>query len=188
LPTILTHAAFGLAACHALAARPRRWRLWAAAALVPVVPDADTPLMRALYPDDPFAGVFNPTPWTHRGATHSLAFALVLGALGLLALERRDRTLRNGALLCAIAASHGVLDAFTDGGSGIAFLWPFHDGRWRWPFAPIEVAPLTISGFFTSRGWEVFCSELLWVWLPTGLALAALKGVELLRRPAMPAD
>ena len=59
--------------------------------------------------------------------------------------------------LFAAVASHGALDAFTNGGSGIEFLWPFSDERY---FAP------------PARGVELLKSEVIWIWLPT-LALAA---------------
>jgi inner membrane protein len=68
-------------------------------------------------------GIEYADPLGHRGLTHSLLFAAVLaaGAVGLL-----SRSLRPGArfpawLYLALAtASHGVFDAFTNGGLGVA--------------------------------------------------------------------
>jgi hypothetical protein len=48
-----------------------------------------------------------------------------------------------------------------------------------WSARPIAVAPLSIPGFFTERGWTVFVSELRWVWAP---ALAAVLVGEAVRR------
>ena len=55
-------------------------------------------------------------------------------------------------------ASHGVLDALTDGGSGVAFLAPFDDTRYFFPWRPIRVSPFW-GGFFTPRGLETVTSE-----------------------------
>ena len=36
----------------------------------------------------------------------------------------------------------GLLDTLTDGGLGIALLWPFSDARYFAPWRPIPVAPI----------------------------------------------
>ena len=64
---------------------------------------------------------------------------------------------------------HPLLDDCTDGGLGVALFSPFINERYFFGFRPIEVSPISVSGFFTQRGWEVFKSELYWVWLPSGL-------------------
>jgi inner membrane protein len=77
--------------------------------------------------------------------------------------------------LSLAAASHGLLDAFTTGGYGIAFLWPFSEQRFFAPVQMIDVSPLSISRFFSSRGLDVLGSELAWVWAPLlALSLSAL--------------
>jgi len=65
-----------------------------------------------------------------------------------------------------VTISHGVLDACTNGGLGIAFFAPFSDTRFFLPARPIEVSPIG-AAFFSMRGWSVLESEMLWVWLPT---------------------
>jgi inner membrane protein len=110
------------------------------------------------------------------------AVAAMLPDVDVLWLRRGaslHRRLRAGfgrcfAFLFAALASHGLLDAFTNGGSGIAFLWPFSDGRYFAPWRPVEVSPLGIRGFFTSRGVEVLKSEVIWIWLPALAPAAAL--------------
>jgi inner membrane protein len=79
-----------------------------------------------------------------------------------------------------VTASHGVLDAMTDGGSGVAFWAPFDDGRYFLPWRPIPVSPIG-RGFFTARGAAVFESELLLVWLPAAI-FAGLCGWARRRR------
>ena len=72
-------------------------------------------------------------------------------------------------------ASHGALDAFTNGGLGVAFLWPWSGERF---FAPealrvIEVSPIGLTRFLSARGVMVLESELRWIWLPA-LALGLI--------------
>lgn len=66
-----------------------------------------------------------------------------------------------------VTASHGLLDALTNGGNGIALLSPITNDRYFFPWTPIEVSPLGIKALFSQRGFEVLTSELLWVWVPT---------------------
>jgi len=73
------------------------------------------------------------------------------------------------------AASHGLLDALTNGGLGVAFFSPFDNDRFFLPWRPIEVSPIVPARFFSARGLSVLASEFLWIWIPSGLvALAVL--------------
>lgn len=115
----------------------------------------------------------------HRGFTHSLLFAALLAAIVtplLLPHGVHNRGRLSIALyLFLVTASHGVLDAMTSGGLGVAFFSPFDTHRYFLPWRPILVAPIGVSRFFSPWGWAVVKNELLWVWLPAGcVALAAL--------------
>ena len=115
-------------------------------------------------------------PLGHRGLTHSLAFAFCLSALGAWAALRwfvpaRTTWLHVWGFLFAVSASHGVLDAMTNGGLGVAFLAPFHHGRWFLPVRPIEVSPVGLRAFWSRRGLRGLISEMLWVWLPVTVLL-----------------
>jgi inner membrane protein len=66
-------------------------------------------------------------------------------------------------------ASHGVLDAMTNGGLGVAFFSPIDNRRYFLPWRPIRVSPIAITRFFSPRGYAILRSELLWIWLPAGL-------------------
>jgi len=82
-------------------------------------------------------------PWGHRGAAHSICIALLLASVAAFATRmqpgfNKGRTRLRLWLLCAaVAISHGLLDALTDGGLGIALLWPFSNARYFAPWTPI---------------------------------------------------
>ncbi|HEV8357206.1 MAG TPA: metal-dependent hydrolase [Gemmatimonadales bacterium] len=120
----------------------------------------------------------------HRGLTHSLFFATVVGLAAAWAYVSRVRPAPNpwwlGLFFVLVLASHGLLDALTNGGPGIAFFSPFSSRRYFFPFRPIEVSPISIGGSFNARGLRILVSELRWVWLPAGL----LAGCGILVRRA----
>lgn len=110
----------------------------------------------------------------HRGLTHSLPFALVLGGLAALAAARAWR-LNPGVLwlyfsLCL--ASHGVLDALTNGGLGVAFFSPFSNERYFFDFQPLQVSSISIARFFAHDWIGLLAIEFRWIWTPM-LALGA---------------
>jgi inner membrane protein len=77
------------------------------------------------------------------------------------------------ALVFLATISHGILDAFTNGGLGVGFLIPFDDTRYFAPWRPIAVSPLSISAFFDGSGWRILANEGFWVGLPVGAFVAA---------------
>ena len=105
--------------------------------------------------------------WGHRGFTHSLLFAGVLALLAafLYATTLRDR-IKFAWLLFIVTASHGVLDAMTNGGLGVAFFSPFDTHRYFLGWRPLHVSPLSVRGFLTDRGLRILWNEALWVWIP----------------------
>ncbi len=110
----------------------------------------------------------------HRGLTHSLLFALVVAGLAALAASRAWR-LNPGVLwlyffLCL--ASHGVLDALTNGGLGVAFLSPFSNERYFFDFRPLQVSSISIARFFAHDWIGLLAIEFRWIWAPM-LALGA---------------
>ncbi len=164
MPTIFTHAAVPLMLGAALGRHRVSSRLLIAGAFAAMLPDGDTVAFKL--------GIAYADQFGHRGASHSLLFAVAIGVLGLLAY-RPLRTTPWRALLwiTLCTASHPLLDAFTNGGLGVALLWPWSDARIFAPWRPIAVSPIG-AGFFSARGLKVVCSELLWVWLPTLLITA----------------
>lgn len=119
--------------------------------------------------------------WGHRGLTHSLFFAGLL-SMGLVALWYRHEPARMRAglwiyfFLCT--ASHGGLDAMTDGGLGVAFFSPFDTERYFFTVRPVAVSPIGIGEFFTPDAFRVLASEATWIWLPTLTALLIVRALQ----------
>ena len=176
MPTIFSHPAVPLAIGLGLGARVISRRLLLAGIAASILPDLDVLAFRV--------GISYSDELGHRGFSHSLAFALMLGVLALLCAPRL-RAARTTALLFifAAAASHGLLDMLTNGGLGVALLWPFSDDRLFFPARVIEVSPLNLRRFLGPTGVRVLSSELLWVWVPSALAGLALVLVR--RRAAL---
>src|SRR5258708_29095439 len=106
-------------------------------------------------------GVRYEDPWGHRGATHSFAFAIVVGiAVGLLLRRFTRPAIRTMLFAVAVLASHPLLDTLTDGGLGAALFWPFDLTRYFAPWRPIQVAPIGLD-FFTTYGLIVALSEIV---------------------------
>jgi len=97
----------------------------------------------------------------HRGAMHSLAFAGVTGcAAGVIARTWDVSALRVALAVGLVMATHGILDTFTDGGRGVALLWPFDNRRFFAPWRPVPVSPLA-WGILSRRGFYVMAYELV---------------------------
>ena len=172
MPTIFTHAVAALAVGTVVLPAKTSARVWTLGALCSMAPDLDV----IAFP----LGISYSNMFGHRGLTHSIAFALVLAVL-VAALVFRDASFdrsrwRIGLFLFLATASHGTLDAFTNGGRGVAFFAPFSAQRYFFPVAPIEVSPIG-PAFWSERGLRVLASEFIWVWLPAlaiaGIALCA---------------
>jgi inner membrane protein len=119
-----------------------------------MLPDAD---VVAFALDIPYSA-----PWGHRGASHSPLIALAVGMLaGALARPLGQPVLRTFVLSTLVVASHGLLDTLTDGGLGVALLWPFEHTRFFAPWQPIPVSPIGL-GFLSSRGLEIAAFETFW--------------------------
>ena len=168
MASAFSHAALGATLGKLLLPNRQHWPYWMAAALCAALPDVDSVGYRLGVPYDSL--------WGHRGLTHSLLAAAAVAALGTL-LGRLARPARRPAagrlalLLFLATASHGLLDALTTGGLGVAFFSPWHPERYFFPFRPIKVSPLSIRGFFRMKGLRVLVSEAVWVGLPCLLLL-----------------
>ncbi|MEO8005666.1 MAG: metal-dependent hydrolase [Betaproteobacteria bacterium] len=159
MPTILTHPAVPLALGLGLGGKIIPRRLLVAGVVASILPDLD---VLAYQFGIPYTSVYS-----HRGFTHSIEVALSIAILAAFAARHLKATATSAFLfIFAAVLSHGVLDSFTNGGSPIAFLWPFSDERFFAPYRMIEVSPIGITPLFSMRGLRVLTSELLWVWMP----------------------
>ena len=167
MATIISHAIAAAGIAALFPSRTLKPRVWVAGAIFSMLPDADVLSFRF--------GIAYGDVLGHRGFTHSLLFAAALGAVGTFALFLRPRGAPRPGLiwlyLFLATASHGVLDALTNGGHGVAFLAPLENTRYFFPFTPIEVSPIGISRFFSARGAEVLLNEMIWIWLPAAVAI-----------------
>jgi len=179
MASAFTHAIAGVAIGTALGPRHVPTRFWIICATAAALPDLDGV---GFWLGVPYESAFG-----HRGFTHSLFFAALLASVALLAFRGGTAGAGVPRLWLAfflVTASHGVLDAMTTGGGGIAFFAPFVNERYFFPWRPILVSPMRIRRFFSARGMAILASELVWVWIPA----AVVAGTALLvrRRQAEP--
>jgi inner membrane protein len=118
----------------------------------------------SLWPDSDVIGflfgVHYSDPFGHRGATHSLVVAAVVGlASCVVALRWRLAVARTAVFTTLVAASHAILDTLTHGGGlGCALLWPFSNERFWAPVRFIPIAPIGL-GLLSIRGVYVMLVE-----------------------------
>jgi inner membrane protein len=166
MSTCITHAFVGVVTARALFGRRYGWRLPVLAVACSAGPDLDIVLHRF--------GVQYADLWGHRGMTHSLLFALLLSVVVVTLAFRRQARFGRGAwwglvgFFFALTASHGFIDAFTDGGLGIAFFSPFDTTRYFMPWQPLVVPYIALGPNLSEHGARMMLSELTWVWVPVG--------------------
>lgn len=178
MPSTVTHLMVGLVGGRVFAAGRAPMRYWVLSAFCAVLPDLDVVGFRLEVAYGDF--------WGHRGFSHSILFALLVGVLVTYAFFPRDKPFkRRGWLVlyfAGVTVSNGVFDALTNGGLGIAFFAPFDNGRYFFPWRPITVSPIGIEGFFSEWGLRALLSELAWVWLPLLAVLVSAMVIRELRR------
>src|SRR4029079_9307417 len=126
MASVITHSLVGLAAGAAGPGLPKTKRFWALCALCASIPDADTIGFRF--------GIHYEDMLGHRGFSHSILFALLLG-VAVASIEFRTRPVKSrrstkawpgvAALFAEITMTRGLLDALTAGGLGVGFFIPF---------------------------------------------------------------
>ena len=163
MASAVTHAFTAVALTKTLSGQKRDWRFWTLAVASSILPDADVV---------GFAfGVEYGDLLGHRGLSHSLFFAALWSLLvvsseysGLMKFPRRWWSLVG--LFFLVTTSHGILDALTNGGLGVAFFSPFDSARYFFPWRPISVSPVGVGRFFSGQGVAILASEMQYVWLP----------------------
>ncbi|MCP4345943.1 MAG: metal-dependent hydrolase [Desulfobacterales bacterium] len=175
MPSIITHSVVAIATGKTVTNEKMPIRFWLYAVACSCLPDADVIAFGFGIPYGHFFG--------HRGFFHSLFFALLLSLVALALFHSAQKCsprqwLMVWACFFISAASHGILDAFTNGGLGIALLSPLDDTRFFFPTAPIKVSPIGISAFFTKRGFHVLMSEIIWVWVPCVIIVLMTRKIK----------
>ncbi len=158
MATIFSHPAVAIGLLPWLREVRNSRKLLLAGVVMTILPDLDVIGLRAGIPYEHMLG--------HRGLTHSLPFAAAFAALVTLVfhLASEIRLWAVWLYLFLSMASHGVTDALTNGGLGIAFLAPFNNERYFFAWRPLEVSTLNIRYFFEGQGASVLASELIWLW------------------------
>lgn len=173
MASAFSHVIVAVAMGRAFRNKELGWRELGLGAFCSVLPDLDVigfPL-----------GIQYGDLWGHRGMTHSILFAALLAGI-LVTLWYRDKPAIAMAgfylyfFFCT--ASHGVLDAMTDGGLGVAFFSPFDTTRYFFPIRPVLVSPIGITEFFSTYGIRILASEAIWIWLPSLAAVVALRTAQ----------
>ena len=122
------------------------WRAAVAFSTFSLVPDLDVIAFKF--------GIPYEAPFGHRGATHSIAFALVMGVAAWLL----TRSWKSTIALTVVVLSHPLLDMLTDGGLGVGLFWPITTERFFFPWRPLPVAPIGV-GMLSARGMYVLAVE-----------------------------
>jgi inner membrane protein len=166
MPSIISHAAVAVAADVAFAPRGAPSYFWSFSIICSVIPDVDG---IGFFFGIPYNHVFG-----HRGFFHSPFFGLLLSVFLVSVFFCNLETFSKQwffyiLFFFLLSSSHGILDAFTNGGLGVALLSPFDNTRYFFPWRPIMVSPIGIEPFLSRWGLAVIKSELLWVWLPSFL-------------------
>ncbi|MCB0420494.1 MAG: metal-dependent hydrolase [Bdellovibrionales bacterium] len=176
LPTIITHGISALIIGKALTAEVKTYRFWFYVMLCSMIPDLDVIGFRF--------GIKYGDLWGHRGMTHSILFAVVVGTMIGFFYVRRARQKRGvkeqwfwSFFFSLIIASHGFFDALTDGGLGVAFFSPFDTTRYFFSWTPVKVSPIGTQGFFSQRGVDLMVSETLFITFPLLIFLAFVRRV-----------
>ena len=168
-----SHAIVAVAMGKAFQDKDLSWRELLLGAICSVVPDLDVIGFHF--------GIQYGDVWGHRGLTHSFVFAALLAG-SLVAVWYRGKPAvvmtRLFLYFFLCTASHGVLDALTDGGLGVAFFSPFDMTRYFFPMRPVLVSPIGISEFFSPYGIRVLASEVMWIWLPSCALFVVLRAIQ----------
>ncbi len=163
MASAFAHALIGLTAKR-LALPKASFKVTMIAMFCAAIPDADVLAFKFGIPYEHMFG--------HRGFTHSVFFGILFGLLLALIFHWKNKDKLKYALLYIFCTtSHGIVDAFTNGGRGIALLAPFTDERFFAPWRVIQVSPISIRRFFTEWGWVVIQSEMMYIGIPCLLLL-----------------
>ena len=170
----ITHAVVALSLGAAWSRSRSDWKILAWGVVCAEIPDAD---VLGFWFGVPYGDL-----WGHRGITHSLLFAAAFAAVLVPVTGKSVREpglhIRRWLYFFLATASHGLSDAVTNGGLGVALFAPFDNSRYFFPFRPVIVSPIGLREFFSPIGVRVVISEAIWIWIPCLLFVAASSGMR----------
>ena len=172
MASFFSHAAVGLVIGRISTSRSMPPRFWWLSILCSILPDVD--VLSFVF------GIDYGSLWGHRGLTHSFSFAVMLSVVVVrIWFKDEQKWSRIWWVLIAhfslVTASHGMLDAMTDGGLGVAFFAPFDNTRYFFPWRPVQVSPIGIAPFFSRYGLDVLLGEFVWIWIPVGVLVGSMN-------------
>lgn len=167
MPTTLTHTVVGLGLAKVCAAQPMPLSFYGLAMALSLLPDLDVVSFRLR--------IAYGSRFGHRGFSHSLCCAVLI-SLGVAVLGSSYFAMPwwlLGGFSLGVVLAHSLLDALTNGGGGIAFFSPFDEGRYFFPWRPVQVSPIGLS-VFSRGGLRALLSEIVWIWLPLAVLVGAV--------------
>jgi inner membrane protein len=168
----------GVAAGITVSNRHLPKKFWGLSILCAILPDIDVVSFKLGIPYGHFFG--------HRGFFHSIFFAFIVGFIITEIFFSKEQSSRKDrwfyfVYFSLVTSTHGIFDAFTNGGLGIALLSPFDNHRYFFWKTPISVSPISPRVFLNLRTFGILANEFLWVWMPM-LFLALLGKYGILRK------
>lgn len=158
---------------------PTPARFWWFAALCAAIPDIDYVWTTQ--------GLAHDSMWAHRGITHSVPAAIVLGDLaawfGFDGSYWKGFRTRLWVALSLAAVTHGLLDSLTTYALGVAFFAPFSAERFYFTWRPLAGIPPDWAHSRLARVTYQAGMEFVFIWIPAfALLLVALKARRIGRR------
>ncbi|MEE9348551.1 MAG: metal-dependent hydrolase [Flavobacteriaceae bacterium] len=169
------HALTSIAIGKGFSFKNKTLKFWILAIFCAVLPDADVISFKLGIPYASF--------WGHRGFTHSILFALLVGVFIALLFYRSKKWYLYAVFFFLATVSHTLLDALTNGGLGVALFSPFDNTRYFFPWRPIQVSPIGIENFLSERGWRVIKSELFYIGIPSIIFIGFTRLKAYLKKP-----
>lgn len=168
MPSAVSHAFLGFAFGAGVSSRKK---IWVTSTVCSALPDTDALAVRLFSPISDM--------WAHRGFSHSLLFAFLIGLLVVSLVFKGS--IQWGSkrwwlfllFFFATTASHGLADALNAGSIGVDFFAPFSSARYLLPYRPLPGVGVTL--FFSLSGQSIFLREILWLWMPA-IALTRFYG------------
>ena len=163
MASVITHSLAAVVIGKGFSNRKHSAGFWGSLVICSLLPDIDVVGFKF--------GIAYGDFWGHRGFTHSLFFAVVVGVVIGLVFYRRlgvasPEWWRYVALYSVVTASHGIFDAMTNGGLGIAFFAPFDNGRYFFPWTPVQVTRVGFHNFLSMKGFRILVSEGIYILAP----------------------